>query len=305
MKALLLLALAVLSGCSLGPDPCLWIVTNNIGDLSASTTLTSLQLRAEGEAWGETVMGEVETIPFGESFSFLLGPGAPVVDLRASNEEGTTWSRFAENSCTDGTRHETILTADDLDVPCPWTITNDIGDSFVNYALLDVWVRIAGTADWGPTLIDAPIPFGESVELLADVGWTYDLSAMDQDGVYYLRLDDQTCNSGLELESTLTLSHEAPPCIWEATNDIDGDVGALGIIALEVIRSDTGESFVTEFQPPLVRGEMAAVPFVARALWTLRAYDELGQSYTYPDSALCLDGGELYALDVIWADRDQ
>lgn len=305
MRALLLLALVALAGCGGGPEPCLWVVTNNIGDLSASATLTSLQLRAEGEDWGENVMREVETLPFGESFSFLLAAGAPVVDLRGADSEGTTWSRFAENSCTDGTRHETILTADDLDVPCPWVIANEVGDAAVNYALLDIWVRISGTADWGPTLIDGPIPYGESVELLADVGWTYDLSAMDQDGVYFLRLDDQTCNSGLVLESTITLSHVAPPCIWEATNAIDGDLGSIGIIALEVIRGDSGESWITEYNPPLVYGELASVPFEARALWTLRAWDELGQSYTYGDSALCLDGGEVYGLDVVWDDRDQ
>ncbi len=305
MRRLLPILAVLMLGCGGGPDPCLWIVTNNIGDLDTHATPTSLHLRAEGEDWGENVMGEVERLPFGESFSFLLGPGAPTVDLRAMDGDGTTWSRFAENSCTDGGRHETILTEDDLDVPCPWTVTNGVGDPDINFALLDLWARVSGTTDWGPTLIDSAIPYGDSVELIVDVGWTFDLSAMDQDGVYFLRLDDQTCTSGLELESTITYAHQAPPCIWEATNAIDGDLGPLGIIALEVIRTDSGEGWVTEFNPPLVHGEMAAVPFDARALWTLVAWDELGQSYTYPESALCLDGGEVYGLDVIWEDRDQ
>ena len=157
-------------GCGGGPDPCLWIVTNNIGDVETHATPTSLHLRAEGEDWGENVMGEVESLPFGESFSFLLGPGAPTVDLRAVDGDGTTWSRFAENSCTDGGRHETILTEEDLDVPCPWTVTNGVGDPGINYALLDVWVRVSGTTDWGPTLIDSAIPYGDRVELTVDVG---------------------------------------------------------------------------------------------------------------------------------------
>lgn len=303
--ALALLAVVALTGCPEGPDPCLWTVTNNIGELGASTDLTSLHLRASGEDWGENVLGEVAELPFGESFSFLLAPDAPLLDLRAIDADGTTWSRFAENGCTDGTRHESVLTADDLDVPCTWTITNQAGDAAVNYALFDLWVRVAGTTDWGTGLLEESLGFGSSVEFTVDVGWTYDLSAVDQDGVYYLRLGDQTCQSGQNFESTISLANEAPPCTWEATNQIDGDLGPLGIVALEVIDVETGEAFLTEFLPPIVYGELASVPFYPRSLWTLRAYDELGQSYTYPESALCLDGGELYGLDVVWEDRDQ
>ena len=80
--------------------------------------------------------------------------------------------------------------------------------------------------------------------------------------------------------------------------------GPLGIVAMEVIDGATGESFVTEFIPPIIEGESGTVPFWPRTIWTLRAYDELGQTYTYPESALCLDGGEFYALDVVADDVD-
>jgi len=304
MRLLWLLPLALTFGCAGAPDPCLWTVTNNIGDLDGPTDLVSLHLRAEGEEWGENTLGEVDALPFGESYSFLLAPGAPLLDLRAVDGDGTTYSRFAENSCTDGTRHETVLTSDDLDIPCTWTITNDIGDNAVNYALFDLWIRTVGISDWGGGLLAAPLAFGDSVEFQVDVGWSYDLSGVDQDGVYFLRLGDQTCQSGQNFESTITLANEAPPCTWEATNEIDGGLGPLGIVAMEVIDGATGESFVTEFIPPIIEGESGTVPFWPRTIWTLRAYDELGQTYTYPESALCLDGGEFYALDVVADDVD-
>ena len=301
-----LIAVLLLTGCPEAPDPCLWTVTNNIGVIDASTDLITVGLRAgPSEEWGENVLGEVSSLPFGESFSFLVAPGAPALDVRGSDSEGTTWSRYEAMSCADGQRLETILTSDDLDVPCTWTVTNQVGDAAVNYALFDVWVRVAGAVNWGDSLLGGPIPFGESVEFTADVGWTYDLSAMDQDGIYFLRLGDQTCASGDSFESTITFANEAPPCIWEATNTIDGALGPLGIVALEVVDVETGEGFVTEFLPPLVYDEMASIPFWPRTLWTLRAYDELGQSYSYPESALCLDGGEVYGLDITGADVDQ
>jgi len=46
MRLLWLLPLALTFGCAGAPDPCLWTVTNNIGDLDGPTDLVSLHLRA-------------------------------------------------------------------------------------------------------------------------------------------------------------------------------------------------------------------------------------------------------------------
>ncbi|MCO4771254.1 MAG: hypothetical protein KDA24_14570 [Deltaproteobacteria bacterium] len=305
LGATLLAAALLVTGCPVTPDPCLWVVTNNVGTLAAPTDFVILQLRDPGGEWGENILGEDGTLPFGESLSFLLAPGLDDLDVRAWDAEASSWSRYEAGSCEDGQRIETVITADDLDVPCNWDITNLLGDSGVNYALLEIWVRIAGGADWGPgTLGGVPLAFEETLELAVETGYSFDVSAVDQDGIYYLLANEQECRDGEDLSSTISLSDEAPPCIWQVTNTIDGDFGPVSIVALTVTPSGTAETIVYQLPNTLSFGDVSEVPFFPRAVWDLQAVDELGQTYTYPEAALCLDGGELYALDVVAEDVD-
>jgi|GEM_PF-6550886 len=293
-----------LVGCPTVPAPCLWVVTNNVGTTEAPTALRGVFLRESGGEWGDNVLGTGSGVPFAESFSFLLPPETGPLDVRGVDGEGATWSQYGAQSCVDGERVETVLSADDLDVPCTWTVTNLVGDDAVNYALLDLWVRVTGTADWGPGLLAEPLGYEGMAILPVETGFTYDLSALDQDGVFFLRLRDHTCFDGEDFSSTLTLNDEAPPCRWEVTNSINGDLGPLDIVALTVTPSGTGQTTVYELTNTLSLGDVTDVPFFPRAVWDLQAIDELGQTYSYPESALCLDGGEIYALDVVWGDRD-
>lgn len=301
---LLVAAVGLLAGCPEEPDACLWTVSNGVGSVDAPADLAGLFLREPGGDWGDNTLGDAGPLPFGESWSFLVAPGTPTLDLRGVDGEGTSWSRYGAETCVDGERFQTTLTSDDLDVPCTWTITNQVGDSSVNYALLDVWARINGSAEWGGGLLTETLPFGESVEIQVETGWSYDLSAADQDAIFYLALNAVECLDGEDLSTTLTLADEAPPCTWQVTNAIDGDLGPLRITALAVTVSGTGQTQVYELTNALNFGDTTDVPFFPRALWDLQAIDELGQTYSYPESALCLDGGELYALDVVWEHVD-
>ena len=305
LTALTLLLAPLLSACPVTPEPCLWVVTNSIGTAAAPTALRGLFLREALGPWGENLFGESDLLPFGESYSFLLPPGSPVLDLRGADGDGSTWSSYGAHECADGGRLETELTSENLDIPCTWTITNRIGDSSLNYAMLDLWIRVAGNSDWGSGFLGGePLGYDGAVEVQVETGWTYDLSVMDQDGVFYLINGDQTCLDGEALSTVVTLADEAPPCLWQVTNSIDGDLGPLRIVALAVTPSGTGQTTVYELTNSLSFGDATEVPFFARAVWDLQAIDEIGQTYSYPESALCLDGGEVYALQVVGSDAD-
>ncbi len=292
---------AHLAGCPASPDPCLWVVTNAVGP---AVDLRGLFVREPAGEWGENILGDAAAVGYGDSFSFLLPPDTPSLDLRAADGNGTTWSRYGASGCEDGDRIATTLTPSDLDVPCTWTITNRLGDAAVNYALLEVWIRATGSAEWGSGLLPEAIGFDGAVQIPVETGRTYDLSAMDQDGIFYLRSGDQTCLDGEDLSTTLTLADEAPPCLWQVTNRIDGALGPLALVQLAVTPSGTGQTTVYDLSSRLEFGDTTEVPFFPRAVWDLQAVDELGQTYSYPESALCLDGGELYALDVVAGDVD-
>ena len=292
--------------CPATPEPCLWTVTNNVGSMNTPTDLVILQLREPGSIeWGENILGEQGPLPFGESFSFLLAPGVEDLDVRGWDAEANSWSQFEAHSCTNGERLDTVLTSDDLDVPCTWRITNRAGDSQTSYALLDVWVRIAGTVDWGPGLLEGvPLPFQDTLEVTVETGFAFDLSAADQDGVYYLENSTVECVDGEELETIVSLDDEAPPCVWQVTNGIDGALGPLRVVQLVLVPLSTGQPLVYDLANTLGFGDVTEVPFFPRDVYDLQVVDEIGQTYTYPQAALCLDGGELYALEAVAEDVD-
>lgn len=305
LTALTLAGSLLTTACPETPDPCLWVVTNNIGTIAAPTDLRGLFLREALGSWSDNVLGESGLIPFGGSHSFLLPPKSPLLDLRAADGAGSTWSAYGAHECTAGERVETVLTSENLDIPCTWTITNRMGDSSLNYAMLDLWIRVAGNSDWGGGFLGGqPLGYDGAVEVQVETGWTYDLSAMDQDGIFYLVNGDQTCLDGEQLSTVITLADEAPPCLWEVTNSIDGDLGPLRIVALTVTPSGTDQTTVYELTNTLSFGDITDVPFFPRAVWDLQAIDEIGQTYSYPESALCLDGGEVYALQIVGSDVD-
>jgi len=306
--AALLLAVALAApGCPTPPENCLWTVTNHVGSLDSPVALWLLQVRVPGSDWADV---EAPELPFGHSFSLLLEPDDAWIDLRAVSGEGeaqTRYSRMEAVTCNDGNRVETKLTSDDLEVPCVWTIRNDLGDpGGVNYGLLGLWARVAGgNGNWGTELLAGDvIAYGDELEITLEVGWTYDLSAFDQATYYYLVHNAVTCDSGDEFTTTLTLGDRAPGCRWIVTNEIDGDVGQIPLVGLGVYHIDSDFGLELVLDPPLLFGETAEIVFPPRGIYDLVAYDQLGRTYSFLEAAYCNDGDESWGVELGEGDVD-
>lgn len=94
-------------------EPCSWEIVNNTG-----FTLISLEISdADLEVWGPNQLGE-QSLADGATYTLTEIPSNPAsyYDVRATDEDGDTYTLASTDFCLDGETLRTVLTLKNVDL---------------------------------------------------------------------------------------------------------------------------------------------------------------------------------------------